>query len=407
MKRRLYQKNMEYKPKHPIGSAGFKFGAKEKKYLADVIKSGRLSYGPWSKKFEDIFAKEHGAKFAVFSNSGTSALHMALAAMKEKYQWKDGDEVIVPAVTFIATSNIVIYNNMRPVFVDVERDTYNIDPEKIEAAITPRTKAILPVHLFGLPCDMDGVMAVAKKRGLRVLEDSCECMFARHKGRKVGSFGDVGCFSTYVAHFLVTGVGGLAITSDPELAIIMRSFMNHGRDSIYLNIDADDNVSKKKLSLIVEKRFSFVRFGHSMRATELEAAIGVAQFETRAENIRKRRKIAKVYTERLSCLENEIQLPRAPKDRDHNFMMYPIVLRNGKKHDLVNFLEERKIETREMVPLINQPVYKKYFGEIEKDYPVAAWINESGFYVGCHPYLKQAEVEYIAETIKKFFAKKT
>lgn len=393
----------KFVPNYQIGSAGFRFGVREKKYVGEVLKSHRLSYGPWSQKFEEVFAKEHDSKFAVFSNSGTSALHMALAAMKEKYGWKDGDEVIVPAVTFIATSNIVLYNNMTPVFVDVDPKTYNIDPTKIEAAITKRARVVLPVHLFGMPADMDPIMHLARKYDLRVLEDSCECMFARYKGRKVGSFGDVGCFSTYVAHFLVTGVGGLAITNDPELAITMRSFMNHGRDSIYLSIDADDDVSSEKLKLIAAKRFSFVRMGHSMRATELEAAIGLAQFEGRKENIKRRREIARFYTEKLADLSKYIQLPHVPVDREHNFMMYPIVLRHESKHKLVNFLEVNKIETREMVPLINQPVYKKMFGDLDKKYPVAKWINNNGFYIGCHPYLKTREIHYIVDKIHEFF----
>ena len=396
-----------FKPNYQIGSAGFRFGAKEKKYVAEVLKSHRLSYGPWSEKFEKIFAREHNSKFAVFSNSGTSALHMALAVMKEKYKWKDGDEIIVPAVTFIATSNIVIFNRMKPVFVDVDSRTYNIDSSKIEKAITSKTRAIIPAHLFGLPCDMDPIMKIAKKHNLKIIEDSCECMFATYRGKKVGSFGDIGCFSTYVAHFLVTGVGGLAITNNSELAIMMRSFMNHGRDSIYLNVDADNNVSSAKLKIITARRFSFVRLGHSMRATELEAAIGVAQFEGRERNIKRRKEIAKFYTKNLADLQDYIQLPTVPADRDHNFMMYPIVLKNMRKRELVNFLEARNVETREMVPLINQPVYKKIFGnDLEKKFPVARWINESGFYIGCHPYLKTKEIKYIVDIIHDFFAKR-
>ena len=397
----------KFVPDYQIGSAGFKFGTREKKYINEVIKSHRLSYGPWSRKFEEIFAEEHQSRFAVFSNSGTSALHMGLAALKEKYGWEDGDEVIVPAVTFVATSNIVIYNNMKPVFVDVDPLTYNIDPALIEAAITPKTRAILPVHLFGMPADMDPIMELARKHKLRVIEDSCECMFATYKGKKVGSFGDVGCFSTYIAHFLVTGVGGLATTSNPELAILMRSFMNHGRDSIYLDIDADKGLSEEKLELVVAKRFSFVRLGHSMRATELEAAIGVAQFEGGEENINSRRKIASYYTKNLSSLSAHLQLPHVPSDREHNFMMYPIVLRNETKTELVNFLEKHNVETREMVPLTKQPVYKRLFGDdFENRYPVAKWINQNGFYIGCHPYLKKKEIKYVVDLIKEYFAAK-
>lgn len=397
----------KFVPDYQIGSAGFQFGKREKKYINEVLKSHRLSYGPWSRKFEEIFAKEHQSRFAVFSNSGTSALHMGLAALKEKYGWEDGDEVIIPAVTFVATSNIVIYNNMKPIFVDVDPLTYNIDPALIEAAITPKTRAILPVHLFGMPADMDPIMELARKHKLRVIEDSCECMFATYKGKKVGSFGDVGCFSTYIAHFLVTGVGGLATTSDPELAILMRSFMNHGRDSIYLDIDADKGLSEEKLELVVAKRFSFVRLGHSMRATELEAAIGVAQFEGREDNINSRREIASYYTKNLSSLSEHLQLPLVPVDREHNFMMYPIVLRNESKTELVNFLEKNNVETREMVPLTNQPVYRRLFGDdFENRYPVAKWINQNGFYIGCHPYLKKKEIKYVVDLIKEYFAAK-
>lgn len=397
----------DFVPDYQIGSAGFRFGAKEKKYVNQVLKSHRLSYGPWSRRFEEEFAKEHDSHFAVFSNSGTSALHMALAALKEKYGWNDGDEIIVPALTFIATSNTIIFNSLTPVFVDVDPLTYNIDAKKIEAVVTSRTRAILPVHLFGLPADMDEVMRIATRHDLRVVEDSCECMYAEYKGKKVGSFGDVGCFSTYIAHFLVTGVGGLSTTKDPELASLMRSFMNHGRDSIYLNIDADKGLSKDRHQMVVSKRFSFVRFGHSMRSTELEAAIGVAQFEGRHENIRRRREIARYYSKHLLGLGQYLQLPIMPSDRDHNFMMYPIVLKNMKKTDLVNFLESRNIETREMVPLTNQPVYRELFGkDFESRFPVAKWINEGGFYVGSHPYLKSKEVKYIVDVIHEFFGKK-
>src|SRR3712207_6174410 len=191
------------------------------------------------RRFEQEFAELHGCRFGVMSNSGTSSLQVALQALKERHGWEDGDEVIVPAVTFVATSNIVLHNRMTPVFVDVLPDTYNIDPARIEARITERTRAIVPVHLFGLPADMDPILELARAHDLKVIEDSCEAMFATYRGRPVGSFGDVACFSTYVAHFLVTGVGGLGTTNDGELAVAMRSLINHGRDSIYLSIDDD------------------------------------------------------------------------------------------------------------------------------------------------------------------------
>ncbi|MBI4437184.1 MAG: DegT/DnrJ/EryC1/StrS family aminotransferase [Candidatus Omnitrophica bacterium] len=392
-----------YHPKKQIGVGGIHLGGKERRYLNEVIKSNRLSYGPFSQKLEKHFAELHDCRYAVFCNSGTSALHISLAALKEKYRWSDGDEVIVPAVTFVATSNIVLHNHMRPVFVDVDPKTYTINPALIEKKLSSRTRAIIPVHLLGLPCDMASLLSICQKYNLRMIEDSCETMFATYKGKKVGSFGEIGCFSTYIAHYIVTGVGGLATTNDPALAILLKSLMNHGRDAIYLNIDDDQNVEKEKLFEIVSKRFSFVYLGHSFRATELEAAIGLAQLETKDEIIRKRKKNASFFIQGLKDLEDKIQLPFIPPDRDHMFMLFPIVLRNESKKELVNFLEANDIETRDLLPLTNQPIYRRLFGDIEKEYPVAKWLNENGFYIGCHQYLQKKELVYMVETLHRYF----
>ncbi len=397
-------KILPFKPKRQIGVGEFIISAREKYYLQQVISSSRLSYGPMSERLEREFAKLHDCKYAIFCNSGTSALHISLAALKERYGWQDGDEVIVPAVTFIATSNIVIHNRMIPVFVDVDAKTYNIDPKLIEARITPKTRAIIPVHLLGLPCDMNPILDIARRYKLRIIEDSAETMFATYKGKKVGSFGDIGCFSTYVAHFIVTGVGGFATTNDPELAVMLRSLMNHGRDSIYLNISAGQGLKGEKLFEMVSKRFSFVHIGHSFRCTELEAAIGLGQLERSDRIIKKRKENALYFMDRLKLLKDEIQLPDIPSDREHAFMLYPIVLHRRPKQELVNYLEERMIETRDLFPLLNQPVYRKLFGEdLQKQYPVAKWLNNSGFYIGCHQYLSNDERKYVADTILSYF----
>jgi perosamine synthetase len=396
-------KRRSFRPKQQIGVGGLKIGAREKKYLNQVIKSNRLSYGPMSQRFEDEWAKAHDSRFAVFCNSGTSALHIGLAALKEEYGWKDGDEVIVPSVTFVATSNIVLHNNMKPVFVDVDPKTYNINPKLIERAITKRTRAIIPVHLLGLPCDMKPIMDIAKKHNLRIMEDSAETTFARYKGKAVGSFGDVGCFSTYVAHYIITGVGGFATTSDPDIAVRLRSLMNHGRDSIYISIDDDKGVKGKKLREIVARRFSFVSLGHSFRATEMEAALGLGQLERRQAIVKGHQANAKFLTQKLKDLSQHIQLPVIPAGREHMFMMYPIVLRYEAKAGLVHFLEERGIETRDLLPLINQPVYQRIFGNLDKSYPVAKWLNESAFYIGCHQDLKRKELQYVVDCVHEYF----
>ncbi|MDX2003537.1 MAG: DegT/DnrJ/EryC1/StrS family aminotransferase [Chitinophagales bacterium] len=391
---------------YQIGVGGLVLSDYEKQLVNEVLNSNQLTYGPMSKRFEKEFAAKHDCKFALFMNSGTSALHIALAALKDRHGWADGDEVIVPAVTFVATSNIVLHNNMKPVFVDVESDTYNIDPRKIEAKITSRTRAIIPVHLLGLPCDMDPIMELAKTYRLSIIEDTCECMFAKYKDRSVGSIGDVGCFSTYVAHFLVTGVGGFATTNSADLATDMRSLMNHGRDSIYISSTDDAGAEGEQLQEIMLKRFNFIHVGHSFRCTEMESAIGVGQLAKSDEIIRRRKEIADKLTAGLSDLQDFIQLPSCPPDRTHTFMLYGLVTKQETKWELCKFLENLNVETREMLPLINQPIYKRLYGNLEENFPVAKWINSNGFYVGCHSYMKEAEVDFMIDAFHEYFRNK-
>lgn len=393
-----------FRPMQKIGVGGLELGPRERAYLQQVIDANRLSYGPFSQRFEQLFAELHQCRHAIFCSSGTAALHLALAALKERFGWRDGDEVIVPALTFVATSNVVLHNRLRPVFVDIDPETYNIAPSQIEAKLSPRTRAIIPVHLMGLPCDMDPIVELAEAYGLRIVEDACETMFARYRGKSVGSFGDVGCFSTYVAHYIVTGIGGLATTNDPELAALMRSLMNHGRDCRYLSIDDDRGVTGKALHEVVARRFSFTRLGYNFRASELEAAIGLAQLENREAIIHHRRQNAHYFLEHLADLAPHIQLPTVPPDRDHMFMLFPLVVRDGSRRALVNFLEERLIETRELFPLLNQPAYRKLFGDIEAGYPVARRISRAGFYIGCHQHLTEDERSYIVAQFHEFFA---
>src|SRR5262249_19459450 len=240
--------NSSSKPtRKQIGVGGFTISERGKQLVMQALESNRLSAGPMMARFESEMAAAHDCKFGLMCNSGTSALHIALAALREVHGWRDGDEVLVPAVTFVASSNVVMYNNLKPVFVDVDPKTYTLDPAKIEARITPRTRAIMPVHIGGQPCDMEPIVDIAGRCNLRIVEDSCETMFVSDKGKMVGSFGDVGCFSTYVAHVITTGVGGLCTTNDPDLIVILKSLMNHGRDSIYIRIDDDKDKSGQDL----------------------------------------------------------------------------------------------------------------------------------------------------------------
>ena len=375
-----------------------------KRYVNQVLDTNRLSYGPFTKRFETEFAKAHQVEHAIFMNSGTSALQVSLAALKEVYGYEDGDEVLVPATTFIATSNIVLQNNMKPVFVDVDPLTFNIDPLQIQEKITKRTRAIIPVHLFGLPAQMYAVKTAAMIYGLQVIEDSCETMFAKLEGKSVGSFGDFGCFSTYVAHLVVGGVGGIVTTNSDKLAELARSLMQHGRDNIYTNIDQDDEADDKLLKAMIERRYSFERVGYSYRATEMEAAIALSELEVAEDNIARRRTNAKYLTCLLSDLE-DLQLPVIPEGYTHSFMMYPMVLNSQlNREDFLLHLERKGIETRLLFPLLTQPVYLKMFPGLAEQYPVAQRLAKQGFFIGMHQGLRFADMEYIFEVIHEYFA---
>ncbi len=394
--------NREIRPP-VIGVGTLNISPRARALVNEALDNNRLSYGPMTQAFEAKFARAHDCRFGVMSNSGTSALQVALVALKELHGWDDGDEVILPAVTFAGTANIVFHGRMRPVLVDVDPIHYELDPEKIEAAVTSRTRAIIPVHVFGQPCDMDPILELAGRYGLKVIEDSAETMFARYKGRSAGSFGEIGCFSTYAAHLLTTGVGGLNTTNHPDYAKTLRSLINHGRDSTYLNIDDDDEKSPEELRQIVARRFSFVSLGYSFRLTEMEAALGLAQLEVGKEMIAGRRQNAAHLIQSLSEHQAVLQLPTVRPESEHSFMMFPIVLKDRKKDAFVNFLEQNRVETREMLPLTNQPLYQRLLDINEANFPVARWINGSGFYIGCHQDLTLTDLDRIAELFGRFF----
>lgn len=379
----------------------------EKKYVNMALDSGRLSPGPFVQKFEKKFAEMHKQKYGIACNSGTSSLHVALEALKEKYSWDQNSEVLVPAITFIATSNAVMHAGMKPVFVDVDSRTYNIDTKLIEEKITENTVAIMPVHTFGQPCEMDSIVKIATKYGLKIVEDCAEAHFAVYKGRPVASFSNIAGSSTYVAHTITTGIGGVITTDDTNLAEIARSLIAHGRACTCENCIAYNSkqVCKLRMQTEMDRRFMMIRLGYSYRIGELEGALGVAQLENKDFIINTRKANAKILTDGLKDVEQYLQLPYYPEYVEHSFMMYPLVIKDEKaftRNEIVKYLEQNNIETRPMLPLLNQPIYKEIFGDIEKDYPVAQWINNNGFYVGCHHGLSKEELNMIIKTIHAF-----
>lgn len=358
-------------------------------YLNRIIYTGQLSYGHFSQRFEKEFATLHDCEFGVLSNSGTSSLLVAIQALKEYHKWNDGDEVLVPALTFVATVNVVLQSGLKPILVDVEKDYYCLNPELIR--VGKKTRAIIPVHAFGQPADMMSIWDACNN--LQIIEDSCEAMFVKTSDHPVGSWGSISCFSTYMAHLITTGVGGISLTSNPDYARLMRSLCNHGL--AYDDLSNEGEFNPRKL----HRDFVFERVGHSFRITELEAAIGLAQLETYQSMIAKRQTNARYLTDNLQSLP--LQLPSIRRHTQHAFMMYPVVCLEGNRDKLTEHLNKHGIETRRMLPLISQPVYKDMWNP--DDYPVAKWIDDNGFYCGIHQNLTQDNLDYMVEVMRGFY----
>ncbi len=394
------------KSNHHVPIGNYRFDQETIENFQEIFKTGRLTYGPFLRKFESEFARLHEQTYGVFCVSGTSALHVALKTHRKFKNWAVGDEVLVPALTFVASSNVVLHEQMKPVFVEIESDFFDMDPERIEEKITPRTRAIMPVHLFGMPCRMQEISDIAQKHGLTILEDCCQCTYGKIDNKPVGSWSELPCFSTYCGSLVFTGVGGLVLTNDQSQMIHLRKLLAHGRDEKYLSIDDDNLDNPEKLKDVVNKRFCFVDLGFSFRMTEFEGAVGLPQIKRIDEIFKIRRNNAEYL---IAGLEG-IDLLQLPRDRDNalrSFRMFPIKINGtGKIRNTISFyLEQKGIETRPLVPLLDQPYYIELFGNLADSYPIAKDVGQTGFYIGCHEYLDQSDLDYTIDTIKEIVRK--
>ena len=242
--------------------------------VSDVLRTSRLSLGPKLEEFEHAIAAYVGASDAVAVNSGTSALHLSLRALGIG----EGDEVIVPSFAFIAVANAVRHERATPIFVDIDPDTLNLDPGRIESAITPRTKAIIVVHTFGCPADLEAILEIARRHGLRVIEDACEAIGAEYDGRRVGTFGDAAIFSFYPNKQITTGEGGVVVTQNPEISRFVRKVRNQGRDD-------------------PESWFQHSELGYNYRISDINCALGVEQLKRIEPILTRRESIARQYTQ--------------------------------------------------------------------------------------------------------------
>jgi perosamine synthetase len=312
---------------------------RELELVGDVLRSGTLSLGPMTRRFERLFAERVGRRFAVACSSGTGGLHAAL----HQTGVGPGDEVITPSFSFIASANVILFERATPVFVDVDDETLTIDPGAIEASLTERTRAILPVHIFGHPCDMGPIMNIARRHGLHVVEDACEALMARRDGAVVGGDGNTAVYAFYANKPMTTGEGGVVTTDDEEEERVLRSLLNQGR--------------------VPDGSMRYERLGFNYRMSDITAAVGVAQIEKLDFLLAQRARVAQSYTRRLAALDG-VRVPTATRRVERSWFVYPIRLAPGIDRDAVAAaLARRGIATRPYMPAIHlQPDYVARFG---------------------------------------------
>jgi dTDP-4-amino-4,6-dideoxygalactose transaminase len=358
----------------------------EQRAVAQTIATGWVAQGPKVKEFEDVFASYVGAKHAVAVTSCTTALHAALAVSGVGA----GDEVIVPSLSFIATANSVVHCGAQPKFADIDPETLNMDPGKIEGLITGRTKAIMPVHQVGLPADLDAVKSIADKHGLHVIEDAACAIGSEYKGKRIGGHGNMACFSFHPRKVITTGEGGMITTDDPKIAERLRRFRHHGMSVSDLERHAANKV-------IIE---TYDEVGYNYRMTDMQAAMGLEQMRKLPEILAKRIAIAKRYDEAFSKIPY-LKVPRVPAYAEHNYQSYWIEVRENaplSRDALMEKLLERGVSTRRGVMAIHkEPCYSGYNVSL----PVTERITACTFILPLYPSMTYEETQYVIDEIKK------
>lgn len=355
--------------------------------VVDSLKSGWITTGPKTHEFAERFAERTGVTYAVPVNSCTAALHLSLLAL----DIGAGDEVITSPYTFASTANTVIHAGATPVFADIQRDTFNIDPKEIEKKITDRTKAVTVVHYAGHPCDMDEIMAIAGKHGLKVIEDAAHAPFALYKGKTVGAIGDAGCFSFYATKNLTTAEGGMLTTNDKELAERAQVLSLHG-----LSKDA-----WTRYSAAGSWFYEVIHPGFKYNMTDIQAALGLHQLEKFDAMQRRREEIVAIYDKAFGDMDSIETIGRRDYVK-HVWHLYPIlvdpsVMERGK---FIEEMKDRNIGTSvHFIPLHLHPYYRDTYGLKPEDYPVALEVYERLVSLPLHPKMTEQDVKDVVEAV--------
>ena len=377
----------------PINVVQTQLDSKEFNATVEVLKSGHIAEGSKTKEFEEAFAKYTGAKHAIFVTNGTIALHLALEAL----DIPPGSEILTTAFTFIASSNSAMFIGAIPKFIDIDPKSFDIDPNKIEAAITDKTKAIMPVHIFGMPSNMPKIMEIAKKHDLLVIEDAAQAHGGKINNKHVGTFGDIGCFSFYATKNMISGEGGMIITDNDELASKCRSIKNHGR--------AADSFGG----------YAHFRIGYNFRAPDFVAAVALEQLKKLPMFLEKRTNNEKEYYETL--IEYSFQFQEIPPNFTHaNYICAPYLKTNKiTPVDIIAKLKTLNINSRTIyaTPTYNQPAYKniqqwrwakagiKYPDYTNVHLPITEKIATQHFEIPVHPGITDEQRAYVIDSLQK------
>ncbi len=347
--------------------------------VIEVLRSGRLALGPKTEEFERLVSEYVGVNYAIAVNSGTSALHLIVKSLG----LGKGDEVLVPSFTFAASVNALLYEGVTPIFVDIERDTGNIDPKDLERRITSRTKAIVVVDVFGHPVEWDEINRIANKYNLKVIDDSCEALGSIYKGVKIGKFGDAAAFAFYPNKQITTGEGGIIVTDNPDIARICRSLRNQGRNEMGAWLEHE-------------------RLGYNYRLDEMSAALGVSQIKRIESLIAKREKVAQIYTNRLSRIE-WIRTPIVKPGIRMSWFVYVISVSPGINRDNIMLqLEKDGIPTRNyFAPVHLQAYIREMFGTSKGLLPVTESLANQTISLPFHGNLTEEQVERVVEALYK------
>ncbi|MBF0522065.1 MAG: DegT/DnrJ/EryC1/StrS family aminotransferase [Candidatus Omnitrophica bacterium] len=353
------------------------------KLINEALKSKWVTRGKYVQEFEQKFAAIFGVKEAVAVSSGTDANALACATLYD-FGAQRGDEIIVPALTFVATASAVFQAGFKPVFVDVKRETLNIDADKIEAAITKRTRAIMPVHLMGKPAQMDKIQQIAKKYKLFIIEDTAEAHGGEYKGKMLGTIGDMAAFSLYAAHIITTIEGGIVITNNPKMAEVLRSLRNHG----------------------IVNKFEFRRIGFSAKMNELEAAVGLGNVAIFKKILEKRRRNLKYLSKKFERFSKYfIYTKEEPHEKVGPHAFAIIVKENAgfTKNEFVQYLEASGIDSRNLFYSIpTQCAGYAFMGYKLGDFPEAEYCSNNGTHIGIHQDIELKNCDYVAEVVEEF-----